>query len=209
VVGDGTVSADDALPYRDVLARISLLAEQFVNHPDANTADGVAELLDWIDAFHRDGLARLVEMIRAWRGEIFLESVDHDEVVSLLLGVYGLGEGRDIVAEAFDAVGAALEPVRPLVESHGGSIEILSVRDGVVRVHLAGMCETCPSSSATLTHGIEAALREGWPHFRRLEAVDVAETPDPDKADLVCVTVSPPQNWQPVELRGSTSERRR
>ena len=202
------MSTDDAMPYHEVLARISELAEQLVNHPDAKTADSVAELLDWIDAFHRDGLGRLVEMIRAWRGEIFLESVDQDEIVSLLLGAYGLGEARDIVAEAFDAVGAALEPVRPLVESHGGSIEIRSVRDGVVQIHLAGMCETCPSSSATLTHGIEAALRESWPQFRRLEAVDIAESPDPDKADLVCVTVSPPQNWQPVELRGSNNGRR-
>lgn len=203
------MTTDNALPYHEVLARISELAEQLVNHPDKDTADGVAELLDWIDAFHRDGLGRLVEMIRAWRGEIFLDSVDQDEIVSLLLGVYGLGESRDLVAEAFDAVSAALEPVRPLVESHGGSIEILSVRDGVVRVHLAGVCETCPSSSATLTYGIEAALREGWPHFRRLEAVDVAESPDPDKADLVCVTVTPPRHWQPVELRGTNNERRR
>ncbi|MEO5839777.1 MAG: hypothetical protein ABIQ73_07610, partial [Acidimicrobiales bacterium] len=73
------MSTDNALPYHEVLARISELAEQLVNHPDKDTADGVAELLDWIDAFHRDGLGRLVEMIRAWRGEIFLDSVDQDE----------------------------------------------------------------------------------------------------------------------------------
>ncbi len=50
------------------------------------------ELLEWVDAFHRDGLSRLVEMIRQWRGEIFLESVGEDPVTGTLLAAYGLGE---------------------------------------------------------------------------------------------------------------------
>lgn len=205
------MTGDESIPYADVLARIGALAEALVGHDDPAVAGEVAELLDWIDAFHRDGLGRLVEMIRAWRGEVFLDSVDQDEVVGLLLGAYGLGEAREVQADAAAAVGTALEQVRPLVESHGGAIEVESVRDGVVQVRMLGTCDGCPSSAATLVYGVEAALREHWIHFRRLEVVDPPATSDPEKADLVCVTAPPPEaapaTWTAVELRSKSSGR--
>jgi len=195
------VSGDEAIPYAEVLVRIGELAETLAGHDDPAVAADVTELLDWIDAFHRDGLGRLVEMIRAWRGEVFLDSVDQDEVVGLLLGAYGLGERREVQADASAAVASALEQVRPLVESHGGAIEVESVRDGVVQVRMLGTCDGCPSSEATLVYGVEAALREQWINFRRLELLDPPTTLDPEKADLTCVTVPPPASWTAVELR--------
>ncbi len=201
------MSADEAIPYAEVLARIAELADVLARHEDPTVTRQVTELLDWIDAFHRDGLGRLVEMIRAWRGEVFLDSVDQDEVVGLLLGAYGLGERRDVQADASAAVASALEQVRPLVESHGGAIEVASVRDGVVQVRMLGTCDGCPSSAATLVYGVEAALREQWIHFRRLEVVDPPTTSDPEKADLVCVTVTPPASWTAVELGVKSRDR--
>ena len=195
------MSGDEAIPYAEVLVRIGELAETLAGHDDPAVAADVTELLDWIDAFHRDGLGRLVEMIRAWRGEVFLDSVDQDEVVGLLLGAYGLGERREVQADASAAVASALEQVRPLVESHGGAIEVESVRDGVVQVRMLGTCDGCPSSEATLVYGVEAALREQWINFRRLELLDPPTTLDPEKADLTCVTVPPPASWTAVELR--------
>jgi Fe-S cluster biogenesis protein NfuA len=184
-----SMASEDDLTYSEVLGRIGELAEELSEHPDRNVAEAVGELLDWIDAFHRDGLGRLVEMIRSWRGEIFLESVSADEIVGTFLGAYGLGEGGQTVAEATASVEAALEEVRPLVESHGGAIEVVSVADGVVTVRMKGTCDGCPSSAATLTYGVEQALKDNWTHFRRLQLVDAAEEVDPAKADLTCVTV--------------------
>lgn len=195
---------EDDLSYQDVLGRIGELAEELMSNRDPKVADQVTELLDWVDAFHRDGLGRLVEMIRQWRGEIFLQSVAADDVVGTFLGAYGLGEGTETVAEAMASVEAALEQVRPLVESHGGALEVVSVVDGVVSIRMKGTCDGCPSSSATLTFGVEQALRDHWIHFRRLEQVDPAEEVDPTKADLTCVTVPDiplPPEPQPVLLQ--------
>ncbi len=195
---------EDDLSYQDVLGRIGELAEELMSNPDPKVADQVTELLDWVDAFHRDGLGRLVEMIRQWRGEIFLQSVAADDVVGTFLGAYGLGEGTETVAEAMASVEAALQQVRPLVESHGGALEVVSVVDGVVSIRMKGTCDGCPSSSATLTFGVEQALRDNWIHFRRLEQVDPAEEVDPTKADLTCVTVPDiplPPEPQPVLLQ--------
>ncbi len=180
---------DEELSYQEVLGRIGELAEELTQHPDPRVVDQVSELLDWVDAFHRDGLGRLVEMIRSWRGEIFLESVSADDVVGTFLAAYGLGEGVETAAEATAAVEAALLQVRPLVESHGGDIEVITVVDGVVSVRMKGTCDGCPSSAATLTYGVEQALRDNWTNFRRLELVDASEEVDPTKADLTCVTV--------------------
>lgn len=176
----------DQLSYADVLVRIGELAEALTRSPDKEVAEPVGELLDWVDAFHRDGIGRLVEMIREWRGEIFLEAVARDELAGTLLGAYGLGEGTGTGDQAADAVDAAIDDVRPMIESHGGSIEVEDVTDGVVKVRLSGTCDGCPSSSATLTYGVQTALVEHWPNFRRLEVVDPAAEADPAKAGLTC-----------------------
>lgn len=186
------VMADEQLSYGAVLERIGELADRLVQHSDPDVAGQVAELLDWIDAFHRDGLGRLVEMIRQWRGETFLETVAADDITGMLLAAYGLGDGRETVEDALASVEAAIDEVRPLVESHGGAIEVDSVADGVVKVRMHGTCDGCPSSAATLTLGVEQALRDHWIHFRRLELLDPATAIDPAKADLTCVTVPDP-----------------
>lgn len=180
---------DEELTYPGVWGQIEDLAEELFAHPDPAVVKQVEELLDWVDVFHRDGLGRIVEMVRDWRGDLFLNSLAGDEITSVLLAVYGLGEGEDLTAEASEAVDAALDEVRPLVESHGGALEVESVKDGVVALRMLGTCDGCPSSSATLTYGVEAALREHWPNFRRLELLDPPAEADPAKADLECLTV--------------------
>lgn len=192
---------DESVPFEEVVDRIADLAENLLQHPDATVAGTASELLDWVDALHRDGIGRLVEMVREWRGEIFLEAAARDPIVGSLFAAYGLGEAVDVRAEAAQAVESALDSVRPLVESHGGSLAVVSVVDGVVTVDLAGTCDGCPSADATLVHGVAAALRDGWPHFRRLELHEPLSAPDLAKADLECVTVPSPEVWQPVQIQ--------
>lgn len=181
---------EEQLSYREAFEHIAELADELANHPDPKVADKVLELLDWVDAVHRDGLGRMIEMIRAWRGEIFLESLARDEITGTMLNAYDLGEGLDLEAEEErdKAIETAMAEIRPLVESHGGAIEIVSVVDGVVRVKMNGTCNGCASSSATLTYGLEAALKTHWPSFRRLEEVDAATEVNPETVDLECVT---------------------
>ena len=166
------MSDTEQLAYTDIMPRVGELADELLNHPDPQVREQITELLDWVDVFHREGLGRLVEMIRAWRGEIFLESVNRDEIAGPFLEIYDLGESDDHDVEAEEAVSAALEEIRPYVESHGGMITVDSIVDGVVKVQMLGSCDGCPSSAATLTAGVEEALRRHWPNFRRLEVVD-------------------------------------
>lgn len=177
--------SDDELSYDEAWDRIAELAEDLLNHHDRKVAERVEELLDWVDAVHKEGLGSLVEMIRAWRGEVFLENVAKEPVPGRLLAAYGLGiTPEELGEEARKAVDAALAEIAPLVESHGGSIEIVDIADGVVKVRMHGTCDGCASSSATLTYGLEAELKKHWPDFRRLEEVDPATEINPETVNL-------------------------
>ncbi|MGI4953277.1 MAG: NifU family protein [Janthinobacterium lividum] len=62
--------------------------------------------------------------------------------------------------------------VRPAVASDGGDIVFRGYRAGVVRLHMQGACSGCPSSSATLKHGIENMLRHYVPEVTSVEQVE-------------------------------------
>lgn len=63
--------------------------------------------------------------------------------------------------------------VRPAVAGDGGDIVFRGYRDGVVKLYLQGSCSGCPSSRATLKHGIENMLRHYVPEVIAVEQVDL------------------------------------
>jgi Fe-S cluster biogenesis protein NfuA len=62
--------------------------------------------------------------------------------------------------------------VRPAVAGDGGDIVFRGYRDGIVRLHMQGSCSGCPSSRATLKHGIENMLRHYVPEVVAVEQVE-------------------------------------
>ena len=53
--------------------------------------------------------------------------------------------------------------VRPAVANDGGDITFRGFKDGVVYLHMRGACSGCPSSTATLQHGIQNLLKHFVP----------------------------------------------
>lgn len=62
--------------------------------------------------------------------------------------------------------------VRPAVAMDGGDIVLRGFRDGVVQLRLQGSCSGCPSSRATLKHGIENMLKHYVPEVVAVQAVE-------------------------------------
>lgn len=62
--------------------------------------------------------------------------------------------------------------VRPAVAADGGDIVFHGYRNGIVKLHMQGACSGCPSSGATLKHGIENMLRHYVPEVVSVEQVD-------------------------------------
>jgi len=63
--------------------------------------------------------------------------------------------------------------VRPAVAMDGGDIVFRGYREGVVMLHMQGACSGCPSSSATLKHGIENMLKHYVPEVIAVKQVEL------------------------------------
>ncbi|MEM7427804.1 MAG: NifU family protein [Pseudomonadota bacterium] len=61
--------------------------------------------------------------------------------------------------------------VRPAVAQDGGDITFHGYRDGIVHLRMQGACAGCPSSTATLKHGIENLLRHFIPEVNEVRPV--------------------------------------
>ncbi len=71
-----------------------------------------------------------------------------------------------------EQVKEALELIRPAIQSDGGDIQLVGIKDGVVTVHLFGTCESCPISPVTLRQGVERLLRERIPEVTEVVALE-------------------------------------
>ena len=73
----------------------------------------------------------------------------------------------DIVAQ----INELLETrVRPALASDGGDIQYRGFKDGVVYLQMQGACSGCPSSTATMKHGIESLLKHYVPEVVEVRA---------------------------------------
>ncbi|WP_089173147.1 NifU family protein [Bosea sp. AS-1] len=61
--------------------------------------------------------------------------------------------------------------IRPAVAGDGGDITFRGYRDGTVYLVMKGACSGCPSSTATLKHGIQNLLHHFLPEVQGVEAV--------------------------------------
>ncbi len=63
------------------------------------------------------------------------------------------------------------EYVRPLLRTHGGDMEVLSVEDGVLRFKLKGKCSGCPAADLTTEELIQGEVTEHLPSIRQVVLV--------------------------------------
>jgi Fe-S cluster biogenesis protein NfuA len=61
--------------------------------------------------------------------------------------------------------------VRPAVAGDGGDITFKGYKEGVVFLHMKGACSGCPSSTATLKHGIQNLLQHFVPEVVEVRPV--------------------------------------
>jgi Fe-S cluster biogenesis protein NfuA len=67
-------------------------------------------------------------------------------------------------AETVAAIKDLIETrVRPAVANDGGDITFRGFKDGIVYLNMKGSCAGCPSSTATLQHGIQNLLKHFVP----------------------------------------------
>jgi Fe-S cluster biogenesis protein NfuA len=61
--------------------------------------------------------------------------------------------------------------VRPAVAGDGGDITFKGYKEGIVFLQMKGACSGCPSSTATLQHGIQNLLKHFVPEVVEIRPV--------------------------------------
>jgi Fe-S cluster biogenesis protein NfuA len=138
------------------------------------------ELVQAVIELHGIALDRILGAVsKLPHCEAALSRIAEDELVSNVLSLH------DIHPVAIETrVAAALEKTQPYLRSHGGNVELASVRDGTVYVRLQGTCGSCSSSDATLKSTVESAIYEAAP-----EVVAVVAEPTPQAAPSNLITL--------------------
>jgi Fe-S cluster biogenesis protein NfuA len=84
--------------------------------------------------------------------------------------VQGTPRDEEMRAKVLQTVESEINPV---VAGHGGHIDIVDVKDGVVFVHMSGGCQGCGMAHITLRQGVERLVKERIPEIA--EVVDVTD----------------------------------
>ncbi len=128
----------------------------------------IDELIRLILELYGAGLGKIVEIAATGgpAGEALLNRLADDDLIASLLILHGL-HPDDFAAR----VRKALIQVRPYLGSHGGDVELLAAdaATGVVRLRMAGSCESCPSSTMTVKLAVEGAIKELAPEVTSIE----------------------------------------
>ncbi len=66
-------------------------------------------------------------------------------------------------------VEAALEEIRPFLQSDGGDISLISIEEGkTVTVQLQGACVGCSVNQMTLKSGVEMTIKKHAPQIEKV-----------------------------------------
>jgi len=156
----------DDLEARELVARVEQLLDDVEAITDPAAREAATEMAGVLLDLYGEGIARLAALVPD------PGALAQDELVSHLLLLHGI---HPVPVE--DRVRAALDEVRPYLDSHGGGVELLEVVDGTVRLRMRGSCSGCPSSAVTLKLAIEEAIRKHAPDVDEIEAQDAEAAP--------------------------------
>lgn len=138
-----------------------------VRELDAPARAAATDLETALNEAHRAALVHIVRTLRADpRGKELLFALVDEPAVRMVLLMHGI-----VRPDPETLARAALDGVRPSLQSHGGDVSLDRVEDGVVYVRLTGACNGCSMAAVTLREGVEKALFAGVPGLVGVEVV--------------------------------------
>lgn len=148
------------------LARLeALFADWFEGWEDEQRAALVAYRRS-IDDLHKEALRRLIAALKSDPAAVAaLTEAVKDPVVYAVLRHHGL-----LKPSLQERVETALESVRPMLASHGGGVELVSVAPpDTVEVRFQGNCDGCPASALTFIAGVKKAIESHCPEITEIK----------------------------------------
>lgn len=163
----------DKKEFHEQLQKIEELVGAIESAADSRVRSSAIELMRTLMELHSAGIERMMEVVfeSSPKGVEIIDEFARDELVESLMLLYGL-HPLDVETRVIQA----LEKARPTLQKHGGSAELVSIEDGVVRLRMIGK-GGCPSTSVKLKQAIEKAITEAAPDVVSIISEDAVEQP--------------------------------
>jgi Fe-S cluster biogenesis protein NfuA/nitrite reductase/ring-hydroxylating ferredoxin subunit len=175
-----------------LIARVQELTGRLEDLDDPGCRALAEELTAAVVQMYGAGLERIVELADA----ATRDELAKDELVSGLLMIHDL---YPVPIE--ERVLAALDTVRPYMESHGGNVELLGIEDGVAKLRLEGSCKSCRASSSTLELAVRQALEAAAPDLDGMDVEGVLEEePEVSGIPLPVVQMNGAPSWHTLGI---------
>jgi Fe-S cluster biogenesis protein NfuA len=170
LTSDAAIAPPQRGEFRLQTERVEKLAARLESAGDPEIRATALDLVQSVIELHGSALQRLVDsLLKTPEGEQVLAIVIEDDLIAAMLLLHSL-HPDDMETRVLRGI----EKVRPYLKSHGGDVELTSVREGIVRLRLHGSCGSCPSSSITLKNAVEDALFEVAPDIVEIVSENAA-----------------------------------
>ena len=119
--------------YDGLVRRAEELTRQFEQHPNSAVREDAMELLQAVDAIHREAILRLVELMLESGNHELIHKAAEDPLVATLLQLYDVVPLPELVRwqEVLDAI-------RDELRNGNADVELLRVTDGMPHLRLTG-----------------------------------------------------------------------
>jgi Fe-S cluster biogenesis protein NfuA len=157
-------SADELARRAGEIARLEAVVREW-DSPHASTLTAIKAAIEELNG---EAFRRLIRLLREDPAcSARLQAVVRDPYIFGVLRFHGL------VKDPLEhRVERALEQVRPLLNQHGGDVELVSViLPDTVELRLVGSCHGCPASGQTLKDGVERSIRDHCPEVLHVRQV--------------------------------------
>jgi nitrite reductase/ring-hydroxylating ferredoxin subunit/Fe-S cluster biogenesis protein NfuA len=169
-----TISSDrnDVAHLAGDIERLEMIFEGWEDTPrGAVKAYGLA-----IEALNGEAIRRLVATLKRDPAALAaMKTAVSDEVVYAVLRRHGI-----IKPSLTERVEAALESIRPMLASHGGDVELVSIVPPAIEVKFTGSCDGCPASQLTFHAGVKKAVEDACPEITEILQVKGTGATSPD-----------------------------
>jgi Fe-S cluster biogenesis protein NfuA len=169
-------ASSDNKAFQERMSRIEKLLLEVEQDADVRDRERTREIVQGLMDLHAAALEKMLDVIADPK---LIDRLAREDLVGSMLLLYGLHP-----ADLETRVHQALEQARPLLRSHGGNVELVSLAGGIVRLRLVGSCHGCPSSALTLKSTIEDAILARAPDVAGIEVEGELEAAPPMEVNM-------------------------
>ncbi|MEH1797236.1 NifU family protein [Nostoc sp.] len=136
-----------------------------------------------IEALHKAALTTLIKSLKQESMPALRHAVADELVYAVLLYHELVKPPKPPLSQRIQT---ALEEVRPGLKSHNGDVELVAIKSpDTVEVRLIGTCSSCPTSTLTLSQGVEQAIKNHCPEITKVVAVNNSSTVNNANSSLI------------------------